>query len=135
MLTEIEDEDRIKYEVEQSLISKKKELNTFSVNRELVNSKSFHDKFILLPINNEVRESVYKETGRLLEFVDGKSEEKLTALTFRTGEHIVDNFYRDGYTYVTSFIFQLKLILYLIKYYLFIFVQEKYYHKIKCFSI
>lgn len=91
------------FEFEQSLVSLKAEINTFSVNREIVNSKLYHDKFEQLPVNRNVRESLYKETGRLLEFVDGQEQERMIAINARTGEFIVDNFDRDGNMYKTGF--------------------------------
>ena len=87
---------RLNVENEQALITKKKCTNAFSINRKLVNSKSFHDKFALLPLNNETQEAVYKETGRLLEFADGQEAEYLVALDYYTGKRVIDNFGRKG---------------------------------------
>ena len=41
---------------EQTLVSKKKDTNGFSVERNFVNSKAFHDQFEreILPINNKI---------------------------------------------------------------------------------
>lgn len=88
---------------EQSLITKKKDKNMYSVNRELLNSKTYHDKFEQLPAGKKIQESIYRECGKLLEICDGKSSEHMTAINKRTGEFIVNNFARSGETYRTSF--------------------------------
>ena len=93
---------------EQPLISIKNTKNVFSVEREYVNSKEYHDKFENLQISKTLQESLYKQTGRLLEFVDSLPEEqmgqeRLVAVNFRTGDFIVDNFDRDGEINKTSF--------------------------------
>ena len=88
---------------EQPLITKKNHKNAFSVERDYVNSKAYHDKFELLPLNKDVQEAVYKAAGRLLEFVDGQEEERMMALNARTGDFLVDNFNRPGSIKGTSF--------------------------------
>ena len=91
------------YIFEQALISKKNSHNSFSVEREYINSKEFHDKFEKLPLSKDVQESVYRETGRLFDFVDGQEEERGIAINARTGELLIDNFKRKGYTNKTGF--------------------------------
>lgn len=83
-------------ELEQPIISKKSHTNAYSVEREYVNSKNYHDKFERLPVNRIVQQSLYLEAGRLLDFVDGQEEERLIAVNARTGELLVDNFNRNG---------------------------------------
>ncbi len=90
-------------ENEQALISKKKVTNAFSVNRKLINSKDFRDKFDELELSPEVASKVYKEVGRLLEYVDGQENEYLVALDYNTGERIVDNFGREACARGTGF--------------------------------
>ncbi len=90
-------------ENEQALISKKKVTNAFSVNRKLINSKDFRDKFDELELSPEVASKVYKEVGRLLEYVDGQENEYLVALDYNTGERIVDNFGREASARKTGF--------------------------------
>jgi len=90
-------------ENEQALISKKKVTNAFSVNRKLINSKDFRDKFDELELSPEVASKVYKEVGRLLEYVDGQENEYLVALDYNTGERIVDNFGREACARKTGF--------------------------------
>lgn len=102
LLSEIEEEKQ-RYESEQSLISKKKNRNGFSVDRDYINSKEYHDKFEKLPVNSNVQESLYKEAGRLLEYLDRVDEERLIAINARTGEFIVDNFARTGNSKSTGF--------------------------------
>lgn len=88
---------------EQPLISEKSVNNGYSVNRKLVNSKKYHDKFVVLPTNKNVYESAYKECGRLLEFSDTKPDEHMIAINARDGKFIVDNFARVGTLSQTSF--------------------------------
>ena len=88
---------------EQPLISKKNQVNVFSVEREYINSKAYHDKFEKLPVSKKVYERLYKESGRLLENVDGINEEKMIAINARTGELIIDNLKRDGISEHTFF--------------------------------
>ena len=67
-------------EHEQSLISRKSETNAFSVNRTFVNSIAYHhlyDELKTLQISKPVREGLYREAGRLLEFVDGQEYERM----------------------------------------------------------
>lgn len=90
-------------ELEQAMISKKSEKNCYSVEREYVNSKAYHDKFEKLPVNSVVQQALYTQAGRLLEKVDGQEQERLLAVNARTGEFLVDNFERDGSKYGTGF--------------------------------
>lgn len=96
------------YEFEQALISKKDKHNAFSVERNFINSKAYHDKFLKLPVSKNVQEVLYEQAGRLLEFVDNlegdrNEEERLVAINSRTGELIVDNFERAGSPKGTGF--------------------------------
>jgi hypothetical protein len=90
-------------DVEQSIISKKTKFNAYSVERDYVNSKEYHDKFERLPVNRDVQQKLYTEAGRLLEFVDGQEEERLLAVNARTGDFLVDNFDRQGSIKGTGF--------------------------------
>ncbi|MDO5148982.1 MAG: hypothetical protein ACI4KB_08905 [Oscillospiraceae bacterium] len=90
-------------DAEQPLISKKESRNAYSVERNYVNSKAYHDKFESLPVNKDVQQSLYIQAGRLLEFVDGQEQERLIAVNARTGEFIVDNFNREGSIRGTGF--------------------------------
>ena len=90
-------------ESEQALISKKSSFNAYSVEREYVNSKEYHDKFEKLPVNRDVQQKIYVQAGRLLEFVDGQEEERMLAVNARTGDFIADNFNREGSIKGTGF--------------------------------
>lgn len=90
-------------ELEQPIISLKNHLNAYSVEREYVNSKEYHNKFELLPVNRDVQQRLYIEAGRLLEFVDGQEEERMLAINARTGALLVDNFNREGSIKGTGF--------------------------------
>ena len=90
-------------ELEQPLISKKSCFNAYSVEREYVNSKEYHDKFERLPVNRDVQQKLYIQAGRLLNFVDGQEEERMLAVNARTGEFLVDNFGREGNIKGTGF--------------------------------
>lgn len=111
-LMELLEEEKIydhEQHLEQALISHKNKRNAFSVERDYINSKEYHDKFEKLPVNKNVQESIYKQAGRLLEFIDDldetrMSEERMLALDARTGEFIVDNFERAGSMYRTLFL-------------------------------
>ena len=87
----------------EQLISKKDNVGIYSVERDYINSKKFHDIFLKLPLNHEVQERLYKEAGRLLDHVDGKKEEHMIAISSRTGQLIVDNLNRTGFYDHTSF--------------------------------
>ena len=93
--------------LEQALVHVKEnepDKEKFVVNRQLVNSKEYHDKFKEIDVPRRVQECLYRETGRLLDFVDGQAEERLLAINARTGDFIVDNFNRSGSEKRTSFI-------------------------------
>lgn len=92
---------------EQSLVKYNKDknlTNDFQINRSLVNSKEYHDKFKDLNLPRRVQECVYREAGRLLDHVNGNPEEYLIAINARTGDTIVDNLDRNGDIYHTGFI-------------------------------
>lgn len=90
-------------ELEQSFISKKSHFNAYSVEREYVNSKEYHNKFERIPVNRDVQQRLYIEAGRLLNFVDGQEEERMLAINARTGALLVDNFDRKGSIKGTGF--------------------------------
>lgn len=90
-------------ELEQPLISKKSYHNMYSVERNFINSKAYHDKFERLPVNADVQQQLYIQAGKLLDFVDGQGEERMLAINARTGEFLVDNFEREGSIKGTGF--------------------------------
>ena len=76
---------------EVTKISKKQTENAFTVNRGLVNSKKYHDKFESLPFNKRPRERLYKNAMAALEHRDGTKKEDLFVFDQRTGNLIVKN--------------------------------------------
>lgn len=88
---------------EQPLISKKMSKNCFTVERNYINSKAYHDKFEKLPVSKNVYERLYIECGRLLNDVDGSDIERMIAINARTGDLIVDNLSREAVSDHTSF--------------------------------
>lgn len=72
-------------------ISEKEDSNDYSVDRKLVNSKDFHDKFDGLTSHKMVNEAVYQEAMNILEHRDGTDLEDLVILDARTGTIIVKN--------------------------------------------
>lgn len=89
---------------EEIKITNKNFNNTYTVNRQLVNSKEYHDKFIGIPAGKSVRESLYIKSKEILEHRDGSTDEDLIVLDLRTGKEIVANRkskdgYKTGLTY------------------------------------
>lgn len=72
-------------------ISRKETDNLYSVNRKLVNSKGYHDKFELLPFSKSTKEALYFHSKRILEHRDGTFGEDLVVLDYRTGELVTEN--------------------------------------------
>ena len=72
-------------------ITKKNVKNDYSVNRKLVNSKDYHNKFENLPLNKTAKENLYMESKKILEHRDGTHYEDLVILDSRTGKEIVSN--------------------------------------------
>ena len=87
------------------VITEKNESNDYSVNRQIVNSKEYHDKFEGITPHKETNEKLYQQSKRLLENRDGRDSERMIALDSRTGSFIVDNLesgidqsFRTGFT-------------------------------------
>ena len=76
---------------ENYTISQKNVQNNFSVNRKLVNSKAYHDKFENISEHRPANESVYQQAKRLLEHRDGTDFESMIVLDSRTGIVVTDN--------------------------------------------
>ena len=72
-------------------ITKKKDSNDYSVDRKLVNSKEYHDKFESLTSHKSTNESVYQEAMKILEHRDGTDLEDIVVFDARTGNVIVKN--------------------------------------------
>lgn len=82
--------EKIEHE-EDFKVTKKNTSNGFSVNRELVNAKQYHDKFSGLTEHKAANESVYQQAKRILEDRDGKDTERMAIIDARTGELLTDN--------------------------------------------
>lgn len=87
------------------VITEKNESNDYSVNRQIVNSKEYHDKFESITPHKKTNEKLYQQSKRLLENRDGRDSERMIALDSRTGSFIVDNLesgidqsFRTGFT-------------------------------------
>ena len=76
---------------ERELISEKSTRNEFSVNRKLVNTAEFHKRFNELPVRKAARESLYKQSIKMLEHRDGTAYEDIVAIDARTGKVIARN--------------------------------------------
>ena len=72
-------------------ITKKKDSNGYSVDRKLVNSKEYHDKFENLTNHKSTNESVYQEAMKMLEHRDGTELEDIVVFDARTGNIVVKN--------------------------------------------
>lgn len=57
----------------------------------VVNTKAYHDAFERLPLRKPVSESLYKQTGRILQETNGTSYEHLAAVDAKTGALLADN--------------------------------------------
>ena len=79
--------------VRQTVTISKKQHKTdkWVVDRELVNSKKYHDKFENLTEHKAVNETLYQESMRMLEHRDGTYCEDMIAIDARTGE-VIDRF-------------------------------------------
>lgn len=84
-------------------ITKKKDSNAYSVDRKLVNSKEYHDKFESLTSHKSTNESVYQEAMKMLEHRDGTELEDIVVFDASTGNIVVKNTLsaREGQTGLT----------------------------------
>ena len=79
-----------------------RERNLLSVSPK-VNTKSYHDAFMKMPVPKPVAEAAYIQAGWILQKADGKDEEYLVAIDARTGTLIADNLGRKGHPRNTAF--------------------------------
>lgn len=75
---------------DEPLVRLGKERNMFSVSA-VVNTKSYHDAFMLAPMPRPVSRSAYVQAGRILQRADGTQFEYLVAVDARTGALVTDN--------------------------------------------
>lgn len=86
------DGDMDNLEVNQTRkITAKGDQNDYSVNRKLVNSKVYHDKFEKLLSRKVVNESIYQEAMKMLEHRDGTDYEDLIGFDLSNGKVVVSN--------------------------------------------
>lgn len=69
--------------------------NAYTVAYKAVNSKAYHDRFERLPFPKPVRESAYREAGRILRDRNGTGGERMVVVNARTGDVVADTFGYD----------------------------------------
>ena len=81
------------YGVRESLVPKSTEKgNLYDVNRKVVNSKGYHDKYESLKFPKAVRESLYRNAGRMLAERNGTDCERFAVINARSGDIVADTF-------------------------------------------
>ncbi|ENY93819.1 SPP1 gp7 family phage head morphogenesis protein [Hungatella hathewayi 12489931] len=80
-------------------ITKKMNQNAYSVDRHMVNSKEYHDKYEQLNIGKNTAEQAYVKAKDMLEFADGTQMEYTCVLDARTGNEV---FYSKGVNKATA---------------------------------
>ena len=87
----IKDNNKQRTLEETTKITRKKHSSDYGVvDREIVNSKKYHDKYENLTKHKEANESIYQETMKMLEHRDGTGFEDMVAIDVRTGKIVVD---------------------------------------------
>ncbi len=76
-------------------ITPKNDLNRYTVNRNIVNTKHYHDKFSKIGLSKNLYENIYKKAVESLERRDGTELEDIFAFNSRTGELIAQNIKPD----------------------------------------
>ena len=76
---------------ETQWVTKKKNPNKYSVQRSVVNSKTFHDRFNGASKHHAVDEALYQDALKMLEHRDGTELEDLAAFDARTGKLLAKN--------------------------------------------
>lgn len=104
------DEDKNNLVNETSKIKKTSEHNIFTVNRQLVNSKKYHDKFDQLNYPKPVKEGAYQVAMKILSERNNTPYESVAVIDNRTGKLIVENNtthtkYKSGFTHEQKKIF------------------------------
>ena len=87
----VDDDTKLKLQLKQPKISKNVAKNSYSVNRELVNSKVYHDKFDDLTTHKTTNEALHKEAITILEHRNNTDFEDLAVFDYKTGNLIVKN--------------------------------------------
>ena len=90
------------FSVEERLVTLGPSNNAFSVS-PVVNTKAYHDAFERIPLAKPVRESAYRQAGRILQVADGTDFEYMIAIDARNGRLVVDNLKREPSRKQTTF--------------------------------
>lgn len=85
------DEEKYLLQNEMTKITQKDLKNNLTVDRDLVNSKSFHDKFERMNLRKPVKEMLYQTSLEMLEHRDGTNSEDIAAIDIRTGNRLFLN--------------------------------------------
>lgn len=85
------DEEKYLLQNETTKITQKDLKNNLTVDRDLVNSKSFHDKFERMNLRKSVKEMLYQTSLEMLEHRDGTNSEDIAAIDIRTGNRLFLN--------------------------------------------
>lgn len=84
-------EEKYLLQNETTKITQKDLKNNLTVDRDLVNSKSFHDKFERMNLRKSVKEMLYQTSLEMLEHRDGTNSEDIAAIDIRTGNRLFLN--------------------------------------------
>ncbi|MDU2293811.1 MAG: hypothetical protein E7K64_01305 [Clostridia bacterium] len=84
-------ENSQKFSQEQGVKVSKKEKNTLTIDRQLLNSKAYHDKFDTLDFNKKTREELYSMAKEILEHRDSTDLEDFIILDVGTGVKVPAN--------------------------------------------
>lgn len=76
---------------ETTKISRSSQVNDFTVNRQFINSKKYHDKFSFLPFSKQTQESLYQSAMKILNHRQATQFEDLYAIDYRTGFCVASN--------------------------------------------
>lgn len=83
----------LKIQVNEPLVKARKgETSDFSVNYKKVNSFSYHKKYQNMPFGKNANEGIYREAGRILRDRDYVGCERMSVVSARSGNLIVDTF-------------------------------------------
>ena len=85
------DEEKYLLQNETTKITQKDLKNNLTVDRDLVNSKSFHDKFERMNLRKSVKEMLYQTSLEMLEHRDGTNSEDIAAIDIRIGNRLFFN--------------------------------------------
>ncbi|MBM7000395.1 hypothetical protein I3I95_09780 [bacterium] len=73
-------------------VTDKGEKNRYTVNRRVVNGKSYPARFEAMPVTKRAARGLYEVTMRILEDRDGTDGERMVAVSWETGKVVADTF-------------------------------------------